>query len=621
MKYSSDAQRDLTHACLPGTRVESVEDVVRWAAGADRVPSESELDVWGLHRNADDSSRVLWLCGVAGSGKSTILRSVAARLAEIGRLGTFYAFSQATQATTKPENLFSTIARNLADLDAVRKQRLIDVIKDDTVTRTTTSGRVQFERFILDACSNVPAVGDTIVFIDAFDESGDVKARAELLSILTQRAAELPAGLRFVITSRFEPDVQRALETISPGVKLVLMDDIPTSLSTRDITAFVRAELGGIEELESHASNIEKLAQMAATSFQWASTACRFIKDDDFVGYRPQDQLQTVLNSGQGLDQLYDTIMRQHCDTAHAKGLADLQLILGCIICAEIPIPLSTLDAFLHTLSSLDISLAYQRRTLRHLGSLLSGTHRDDTPIAPLHTSYSDFLRDPERSGPFFVDAQKVHQILARACFGVMQAGLRFNICQFPSSYLSNVDVNIEALVSAHIPFPLSYACKYWTSHVMHGHVDEELLDTMYSFLDKHFLQWLEVMSATRQSPQLALSLLDFDKVSSIMRAGMMQPTEFTLHVVTGRAYRYTRDAPRNVKILHNVWHPHCKEHSPHLSQWPGLCAHCVGLLSYRSEDVSRSGAHTAFLPIQMARYCPHNEWASAGGDFGCFLP
>ena len=59
--------------------------------------------------------------------------------------------------------------------------------------------------------TDLAAVGDTVIVIDAFDEIGNADDRADVLEILTERAHELPNGLRIIVTSRFEQDVQTAL--------------------------------------------------------------------------------------------------------------------------------------------------------------------------------------------------------------------------------------------------------------------------------------------------------------------------------------------------------------------------------------------------------------------------
>ena len=152
------------------------------------------------------------------------------------------------QMSSPPGTLFSTIAPQLADCDALRKQRLVDVIARDTSIRTTEICKSQFKHFIVTPSENLPTVGKTIIVIDAFHKIGDERMRAESLSILTQRASELPDGLRILVTSRFEFDIQRALGSAlqMPGdaaVGYVLMGNIPKHLTSRDIGIYVQDQL------------------------------------------------------------------------------------------------------------------------------------------------------------------------------------------------------------------------------------------------------------------------------------------------------------------------------------------------------------------------------------------
>ena len=116
--------------------------------------------------------------------------------------------------------------------------------------------------------------------IDAFDEIGGAQDRAEALEILSKLAHELPHGLRIVVTSRFEGDIQMALRSPEAvGVDYMLMEGICGDLTIRDISLYVHDALGDVEELEPE--DLNNLAMAAGDSFQWVSTACRYIRSSD----------------------------------------------------------------------------------------------------------------------------------------------------------------------------------------------------------------------------------------------------------------------------------------------------------------------------------------------------
>ncbi|KAF8206736.1 hypothetical protein K438DRAFT_1963050 [Mycena galopus ATCC 62051] len=100
--------------CMDGTRVDILKDIV---AQLSAVPNSAE--------------RVVMLSGCAGSGKSTIAKSVAAILAEKqGILAASFFFSRDYTARKEITNLPITLARQLADYDVAFRTGLINLSKE-----------------------------------------------------------------------------------------------------------------------------------------------------------------------------------------------------------------------------------------------------------------------------------------------------------------------------------------------------------------------------------------------------------------------------------------------------------------------------------------------------------
>jgi hypothetical protein len=514
INYSREAHHALDNGCLPGTRTEIINTILCWALGGNLPLSDASSPI---KLSSNESSRVLWFCGTAGAGKSSILRSCAKRASDHERKGSYYGFDK-NQPLANLTNLFSTIARDLAERDDSRKQRLINAIKNDIEIRTSGHCKIQFEHFIVASFKDEKAAGKTVVFIDAFDESGDAPARADALAILTNQALEFPPGLRIVVTSRYEPDIQDALRSpLPPGVDIMFVDDVPKDQTSRDIAKYVYSEFT-TEIRRKHEMQLRDLIQKAGTSFQWAATACRFIRDSK-AGARLQEQIAKVLNSDDRLYGLYRTVMKAHCDPLVEIEVKRVKSILGRIICAQEPL---SFQALIHLVPPNSIltpddpeDKELQRGILKHLGSLLSGTHSDHDPIAPFHSSYRDFLCDPEHNQDFWINKDEVNQDMALACFRMMDQSLKFNICQIPTSFLRNAEIpNIKDLREKHIPSHLYYACQFWGVHVSATLSGKFAQKCMESFFQKDFLHWLEVMSLMDSSPQIALASLSASHVS-----------------------------------------------------------------------------------------------------------
>lgn len=520
MAYADEANSaldDVSRGCLDGTRSEIMEAMTNWATQRE-LPDMRPGYLQGLISEC----RVLWLFGVAGSGKSSIAISLAKDLKRRGHLGSFYGFQAAKQTTLNPTNLFSTIARHLAERDPACKQALLEILREPSIKRNTTSPSQQFDEFLLASSVRQTSEKETVIIIDAFDECGKVKERAEVLKILTQHAHHIPAGIRVIITSRSEDDIARALESWPTAVCVIQMHQIPSDQTKGDIHKFIRDMLGDTEDLGSvqYVVELAKLALAADESFQWASVACLFIMDEDDgdAATSPRVRLQQVLNANRGLDHLYTSILTQHFGSSDSNslGFKCLQTILGTLVCAREPLSLREiviLGAELET--SLD--LHEYHRLARKLGSLLTGVRDVNTPVLPLHTSFTDFLLDKKRSGLFAVDRLSFESILASRCLDTMlkPKGLRFNICNLPTSFKRNREIaQIDGLIKENIPPALSYACKFWVYHVGQLEaIENPLADSLMKLLGVQLLEWLEVMSLVGSSPYECLLPLMSSKV------------------------------------------------------------------------------------------------------------
>jgi hypothetical protein len=451
--------------------------------------------------------RILWLFGVAGSGKSAIAHTIAHRFRDLQRLGSLFCFD-ASDRTRGPAQLLPTITRNLADFDPEWKKSLLEVIGKSLSDRTTSSLDIQFTKFFLEPAMKLTAVGPILIIVDALDESGDKSIRASLLRIFS-RLQELPANFRILVTSRPEEDIMAAFDR-TLGVRIIDMSSVGDESTDEDMRCFISSELSSFStELDSHWPEhlwIEELVRVSDHLFQWAATACKFVQgigQDGLEAFDSVERLRFLITEkgkteGDGfdydpLDGLYRTILSRVCgrsEGARRRILDALSLVLS----TREPIPLTTV----RELFEMRESQSLLSRVLGPLGSLLHGIADQRSPVRPLHASFRDFITIPERSGPYCVDLSPQHLRLAHACIRVMRTQLKFNICHLQTSYLRNHEIiGLEDLTKRHISDSLSYSCQFWPDHV-HLSLQSEnsaLFDELRRFLEENLMFWLEVMS------------------------------------------------------------------------------------------------------------------------------
>ena len=515
MPYAFGARYAREKGCLPGTR----ESVIREVCDA-------------LNNPAEDAPRVCLLTGVAGLGKSAIAHTIARLYDGQKRLGSSYCFSSADVARRNPQNLFSTIARDLADHDPQYKSALWGIVKDNRALRTSPSPSEQVERLIVEPSACLHAISPLVIIIDALDESGDADDRRQLLDILSRHIAErdLPTNLRFLITTRPENDILNALVS-GPQIVRKHLGDVPAAVIDKDIEKFIHHSLHQYTEFDSSWPNKEwcrLLVEHAQHLFQWASTACKFITGDRGAGLDICERLEMLLQSDnreatQPLDKLYQTILEQRFALRDSRRR--FRDVMAVILALNEPLSLSSLS----TLFGDHLKV---REIVKPLGSLLDGVHDEDKLIRPLHTSFRDFLLDESRSSSFHVQILPEHSLsLGRALLVCMRRMLHFNICELKDSRLRNVTVlNLVERVNKAIPPHFSYSCQYWMHHLQHTDCTPELLNEVTLFFKDFFPYWLEAISLLSLSSPLS-SILSATGSCTILAAWAKVRTSLLTYV------------------------------------------------------------------------------------------
>ena len=510
MPYAAGARYVEEKGCLPGTR----EGVIREICSI-------------LNDPAEDAPRVCLLTDVAGSGKSAIAHSIARLYDGQQRLGSSYCFLRSDVSKRNPQNIFSTISRDLSDHDPEFKSALWRVVKDNRALRASVSPSEQAKQLIIGPSKNIDSIGPLIVVVDAIDESGEIGDRRQLLEVFSQQFTErnLPFNLRFLITARPERDILDALPD-GPQIVRIHLGDVPQATIDEDIGKFIHHSLHRYPELESSWPNQEwchLLVRQSQRLFQWASTACKFIRGDDSAGLDPCEQLEVLLraDSRSGvhpLDDLYQTILAQLFTATDARDR--FREVMAIVLALKEPLSLTSLSA----LFGKDLKV---RIIIKPLGSLLDGVLDEEKPIRPLHTSFRDFLLHEDRSSIFHLDILPRHHLfLGHALLGCMQNRLKFNICNLKDSRLRNTEVpNLPSRVTDAIPPHLAYSCQHWMGHMQHAECSSELLHRTTSFFKNFLPFWLETISLLSLSSPASYILAALETCSILTKWAKVRST------------------------------------------------------------------------------------------------
>ncbi|KAL7925729.1 WD40-repeat-containing domain protein [Trichoderma austrokoningii] len=417
-----------------------------------------KLSVWITETS---SKPIFWLNGMAGTGKSTIARTLAQTRVESNDLGATFFFKRGESDRTSLKNFVSTIARqlvkNVPGFD-VHVKAAIDV--DSTIVDKRVQD--QFTRLIIEPLSKISKLQSSLVFvIDALDEC-EQDSDVALLIRLFSSTQGTSSRLRVFITSRPELPIRLGFKNIKGAYEDLILHEIPAPMIEHDITVFLRHKLNlikkeadqfqggrGLPQNWPGEAAVQKLVVMAVPLFIFASTICRLIGD-----YRlgnPQGLLDEVLsqeNSGGAsqLDMTYYPALKQQF-----SSLQDYQTDkLGTIITLFQPLSAASMSRLL------DISEDAVADRLRLLHSVLNIPTDSDRPIRLLHLSFRDYLINFQsmKEKEFWIDEKLVHQNLVKHCLRIMRLHLREDICDLrhPGSQQSNIATE---RITRHVPIEL----------------------------------------------------------------------------------------------------------------------------------------------------------------------
>ncbi|KAM5350179.1 hypothetical protein ACJ41O_006684 [Fusarium nematophilum] len=448
--------------CLHDTRVDLLRRISEWA---------------------DDprADAIFWLNGMAGTGKSTISRTVAKSFATTGRLGASFFFRRGEADRGSLSKFVTTIAAQLVSRVPVFAAHAKNAIDADTTIFGKTA-QEQFKKLILEPLSRMPQdarkAATLVVVVDALDEcerDDDVKLIINLFSRV--KTLQSPR-LRILVTSRPDLPIRLGFSGITGKYQDLVLHEMPEHLVEHDISAFLRHELAVIrtnynisvpEDRKLPASwpgqsNIQILVQMAIPLFIFAATVCRFLADRRCGN--PDKQLQEVLkyrtrSQESQLDATYLPVLDQLVvglpTRQREKALQEFRVIVGSIVILASPLSTCALAQML----SVSKDTIDDRLDLLH--SVLNIPLSSSSPVRLLHLSFRDFLVDAEKRGknPFWVDEKHSHEKMAANCLRVMNERLRTDICDVNAPGTSRSTINSQK-VDACLPPEVQYACLHW---------------------------------------------------------------------------------------------------------------------------------------------------------------
>ncbi|KIM79726.1 hypothetical protein PILCRDRAFT_10209 [Piloderma croceum F 1598] len=459
--------------CLTGTREAVLKSIEDWEADS-------------------TTTRVYWLSGVAGSGKSTIAQTFAESADSRSRLGASFFCSRDFDDRRNIRLIIPTLAYHLAHQYPEFKDAIIPIISSNPdIGHESLS--MQLNHLLVQPLKSVQL--STTIIIDALDECEEDQPASAILSILAQHIDAIPS-VKFFITARPELSIRTA----------------PSTAASTHRNRYLRIHLSELAAQRLHwdttvpwpsDQQIVATVNKCAGLFIVAHVIVKFVRSRH---HQPQERLDLIIGSPDttvyegrsGIDVTYRQILLQSfkgIDIDDTDCLEQLRLVIGSVVLALNPLSCASLTALLRLPSN---------RVWNVMDSLHSVFLIPDSELEPMricHKSVADFFTDPSRcTDPrFYIDPSVSHFNLATSCFVLMNQFLRTNICHLPA-YVMNEDIHdLGERRKKYIGDVLEYACRSWARHLHFvsraSHSIRYVVELLELFFRSHLLSWLEVLS------------------------------------------------------------------------------------------------------------------------------
>lgn len=372
-------------------------------------------------------TRVLWMDGAVGAGKTAIAQKIAERCYSEGILAASFFCSRSIPGRNEKTYLITTIVSQLILVIPRMRKHVGKALYADHLL-LSRSLEAQLEVLIVKPLKMSKSKANAIpklIILDGLDECGHSESHQSVLRVILAAVNRHNLPFSFLIASRPEQKIRETFNEIALRditVRLVLDGKYHPDI---DIRAFLVSKFEDIKERHPSGTTlgswpseevVERLVQMSSGQFIYPSIVIKFI---DSYCHWPPERLDIIFGmSPPGkttpfaeMDALYSHILSAASDNIEkALEIFTVMLYLRKSHHSRGP-----------TVQFLESFLSYRTgevfMVLSDLHSIISMPSPSDTPGNSLqffHTSLGDFLTDYSRCGRvFFLDPGISHSKMA----------------------------------------------------------------------------------------------------------------------------------------------------------------------------------------------------------------
>lgn len=478
-----------------------LEGSYRW------VLDHSSFKQW----RSDPRSRLLWIKGDPGKGKTMLLCGATEELGKSSYENLSFFFCQGTSSNL---NNATAILRGLLYLLVSQQPSLASHLRQ----KYDQAGRSLFEDTnawiaVSEMFTSVvldPDLRMTYLVVDALDECIADLPRLLDLIICTSSSSN---RIKWLLSSRNELHIEQRLKSIDVQARLSLELKQNAEQVARAVEVYIDEKLSHVDSLEDptlRSQVREVLRRKANGTFLWVALVVQELEKPE-----SWDPLRVVEEVPVGLHQLYDRMV-DHIHQLGKKNSEMCRLLLSIVSVAYRPLHLAELGS-LCTLPGPVSTLIKNTRTLVAMcGSFL--TIRD-SQVYLIHQSAKDYLSDEVRAA-VFGSKDELHYNIFSQSLKLMSSTLKRDIYDLgaPGYPIDEVTTPaIDPLATAR------YSCVYWVDHLCDSQATSlaskvsnlQAIGVVVEFLRKKYIYWLEVLGLCKA---VGKGVVSMEKLRSLVQ-------------------------------------------------------------------------------------------------------
>ena len=407
-------------------------------------------------------SRAYVLLGDAGVGKSVVAGALAQRMKKTGCLGAAYFCRHFDGTRNDPRNLLGTIACQLCNCNSQYGKIMGG---EDGVRMMLANSNLGVQelctKLLEEPLSNSkcrPFQQRKLVVIDALDET-EYKSRKDFIFLIKERFPRLPEWLVFFITSRPEDMLQSRLEKYNPCVRICAGNGEQRSLYYQQHEQDIQRFLENSVDFSLLSCSVQDVTRRCNGLFLYAFYIAQELNDSLHSG-----KIDKFCDLFRGdIEDFFETNLQRVYDKVGADLYSKL---LGCIVTAPSPLPVSFVSFVLHR----EKSNLNEQKVIDAVSQFVVMQRR----VSFLHSLIPAWLTNKKKAQELYIDEKEAGGYLTEI------------VKETLSAFVGETRLNLEPVERDLQSFSLHFAV-----HLLCQHAEKDSLElvfrclTSYRFLEE----------------------------------------------------------------------------------------------------------------------------------------